>query len=174
MSELNLMTPAQSIAIVSTLLLLSACSHTAAYSYKYVSGKTATIKNKKAQIPESAPTAVQHAVNAGNRINGKPYIYGGGHKKIEDKGYDCSGTVSYVLYHAGLLDSPAASDEFRSFGEKGKGEWITIYAKRGHVFMVVAGLRLDTGYHENGRDGPKWSTSPRPAKGYVMRHPAGL
>ena len=42
----------------------------------------------------------------------------------------------------------------------------------GHVFMTVAGLRLDTGWG-GGRTGPRWKPMSRPAKGHVMRHPDG-
>ncbi len=37
-----------------------------------------------------------------------------------------------------------SSTEFRSYGERGPGKWITIYAREGHTFAVIAGLRLDT------------------------------
>ncbi len=123
--------------------------------------------------PAEAPEAVKKAIEAGNRLIGKPYIYGGGHRGFDAPGYDCSGTASYVLHHAGLLDAPIASNEFRSYGKSGAGDWITLHARRGHVFTVVAGLRLDTGYHGEG-NGPQWSTSSRPTKGAVMRHPPGL
>lgn len=128
---------------------------------------------RHAAAPKDAPEAVKKAIEAGNRLIGKPYIYGGGHRRIEDVGYDCSGTASYVLHHAGLLDAPIASDEFRSFGKAGPGKWITLYARRGHVFTVIAGLRLDTGYNGQG-EGPQWSDRSRPTKGAVMRHPDGL
>ena len=37
---------------------------------------------------------------------------------------------------------------------RGVGKHVTIYAKKGHTFIVVADLRLDTGYNgEN--EGPK-------------------
>lgn len=112
-------------------------------------------------------------ISAGNRIAGKPYKYGGGHRSFHDSGYDCSGTVSYALHGAGLINSPATSGGLRSYGSRGTGRYITVYAKSGHAFIVVAGLRLDTGYNgEN--EGPKWSTRSRPIKGYVARHPPGL
>jgi hypothetical protein len=163
-----------SIVLGSAALLLSACSSTPShYIYRHVPGKTAVLNGRYAMIPKDAPEPVKRAIAAGNRLVGKPYIYGGGHRRIEDVGYDCSGTASYVLHHAGLLRSPIASNEFRSYGKSGAGKWITLYARRGHVFTVIAGLRLDTGY--NGQnEGPQWSTRPRPTKGAVMRHPPGL
>lgn len=163
-----------SIAFAIAALSLAACSSsTKEYRYKYVEGKTAVLNGRYAMIPKDAPEPVKRAIAAGNRLIGKPYIYGGGHRRIEDVGYDCSGTASYVLYHAGLIGGTMASDEFRSYGKSGAGKWITLYARRGHVFTVIAGLRLDTGYNGQG-EGPQWSARPRPIKKAVMRHPPGL
>lgn len=155
-------------------LSLAACSSSAKhYNYKYVDGKTAVLNGRYAMPPKSAPDEVKRAIAAGNRLIGKPYIYGGGHRRIEDIGYDCSGTASYVLHHAGLLKTPMASNEFRSYGKSGAGKWITLYARRGHVFTVIAGLRLDTGYNGQG-EGPKWTNTSRPIRDAVLRHPPGL
>lgn len=141
--------------------------------YQYIPGKSAVLHGKYAMIPKDAPEAVKRAIAAGNRLQGKPYIYGGGHRSFNSAGYDCSGTASYVMHHAGYLQSPITSGGFVNYGNPGPGKWITIYAKRGHVFTVIAGLRLDTGYNGQG-EGPKWSTRSRPSAGYVMRHPPGL
>jgi hypothetical protein len=138
-----------------------------------VPGKSAILRGGYALIPNDAPEPVKRAIAAGNRLQGRPYVYGGGHRQLEDTGYDCSGTTSYVLCYAGLLRAPAASNEFRNYGAAGEGKWITIYATKGHVFLSVAGLRLDTGYHQ-GQDGPRWTYAPRPAHGYSLRHPPGL
>jgi hypothetical protein len=126
----------------------------------------------KAVPPAGLPEPVMRAISAGNRIVGKPYRYGGGHRRIEDRGYDCSGTVSYVLYHAGLLPAPTTSGGFMHYGKAGAGRHITIFSEKGHSFIEVAGLRLDTGYHGQ-REGPHWSTLSRPIRGYVLRHPRG-
>ncbi|MGH2917053.1 MAG: peptidoglycan-binding protein [Solirubrobacteraceae bacterium] len=133
---------------------------------------TGVLANGKAVAPAGAPPQVQAAVAAGNRIVRKPYRYGGGHGTWEDSGYDCSGTVSYALHGAGLLSSPLASPGFTSYGEPGKGRWITIYAHSGHAFAVIAGLRLDTS--GSGGSGPRWRTEPRSGSGFTARHPAGL
>ena len=66
------------------------------------------------------------------------------------------------------------STEFMSWGEAGEGTWITSYANSGHSFLVVAGLRFDTGYNDSSSSGPKWSTRMRPTRGYTARHPDGL
>ena len=128
-----------------------------------------------AVAPESAPEAVKAVIEAGNRIIDKPYKYGGGHGKWEDTGYDCSGSMSYALHGGGLLEDAAlTSSDFSSWGEAGKGQWITTYGSGGHSFMVVAGLRFDTGFNDGDSDGPDWSTKMRPGSGYVARHPEGL
>lgn len=154
-------------------LLLASCSSAPSYEYRFVAGRTAVLTPRGAMIPKDAPEAVKCAVAAGNRIAGKPYIYGGGHRSFDCKGYDCSGTASYLLHAAGLLGSPMPSQDFRHYGEAGPGKWITIYARNGHVFTIVAGLRMDTGYNGE-REGPNWSTRSRPTKGCVLRHPRGL
>jgi hypothetical protein len=138
------------------------------------SGETATLDSDgRAIAPASAPQEVKDGIAAANRIVGKPYKYGGGHGRWEDSGYDCSGAMSYALHGAGLLDRPLTSGDFMRWGEAGKGSWITIYAHGGHGFLVIAGLRFDTGYNNAGK-GPRWSEQMRPAAGYTVRHPAGL
>ena len=104
---------------------------------------------------------------------GKPYRYGGGHRNFYDTAYDCSGSVSYVLHSIGRMYTPTPSNELRHYGESGAGKWITVYASQGHSFIVVAGLRFDTGYG-SGQHGPKWLTRSRPANEFVLRHPGGL
>lgn len=142
------------------------------YVYRYERGKSGVLRDGRILVPKKAPEPVKRAAVAGNRLQGKPYVYGGGHARLEDRGYDCSGTVSYALINAKLLKSPMGSSDFRKYGRAGKGKWITIYAKKGHVFVTVCGVRLDTGY--GGGSGPAWQTKSRPAKGYSMRHPPGL
>jgi hypothetical protein len=138
-----------------------------------VPGETATIgPDGLAIAPASAPEAVQAMIDAGNRIHDKPYKYGGGHGRWNDTGYDCSGSMSYVLHAAGLLDTALDSTGFMRWGEAGAGQWVTNYANPGHSYMVIAGLRFDT----SGRagDGSRWDTEMRSAKGYTVRHPEGL
>jgi hypothetical protein len=160
--------------LFAVVFVLSSCSSKPKrWEYKYAKGKTGIIVDGKAVPPAGLPKAVMKAISAGNEIVGKPYKYGGGHKSFKDSGYDCSGTVSYALHGADLLSSPGTSGGMRKFGKSGAGKYITVYAKSGHTFIVIAGLRLDTGYNgEN--EGPKWSTKSRPIKGYVARHPPGL
>jgi cell wall-associated NlpC family hydrolase len=126
-----------------------------------------------AVAPAGAPPEVAAVIAAANRIVGKPYKYGGGHGDWEDSGYDCSGSESYALHGADLVSRPMDSTEFMSYGEAGPGQWITSYANSGHSYLVVAGLRFDTGYNGGG-SGPKWSAEMRPSDGYTVRHPEGF
>ncbi len=162
------------ICFIAAIIFLSSCSSKPKrWEYHYVRGKTAVIVGGKAVPPAGLPKKVMQAISAANEIVGKPYKYGGGHASFNDTGYDCSGTVSYALHGAGLIGSVGTSDSLRKYGRSGPGRYITVYAKNGHTFIEIAGLRLDTGY--NGQnEGPKWSTRSRPIKGYVLRHPPGL
>ena len=122
--------------------------------------------------PASAPAAVKAMIAAGNRIHDKPYKYGGGHGRWNDSGYDCSGSMSYVLHAAGLLDRALDSTGFMRWGAAGKGQWVTNYANPGHSYMVIAGLRFDTSGRSG--DGSRWDTAMRSPRGYAVRHPTGL
>jgi|SRR5215207_3841818 len=136
-------------------------------------GETATIgADGLAVAPASAPAAVKAMIAAGNRIHDMPYKYGGGHGRWNDTGYDCSGSMSFVLHAAGLLDQALDSTGFMSWGEPGKGQWVTNYANSSHSYMVIAGLRFDTSGRAD--DGSRWDTEMRSAAGYTVRHPAGL
>jgi cell wall-associated NlpC family hydrolase len=140
-----------------------------------VAGSRAVLRNGVAYAPSQAPQSVKNAIWAANTLRRKPYVWGGGHGSFYDRGYDCSGTVSFALYGAGALDSPLPSSEFMRYGERGRGRWITVYSRRGHTFAVIAGLRLDTTDFQNGGNtGPRWHEDGRDTRGYVARHPAGM
>ena len=128
----------------------------------------------KAIAPAGAPPEVVAVIAAANAIVGKPYRYGGGHGNWDDSGYDCSGSESFALHGGGLVTRPLDSTEFESWGEPGPGTWITSYASSGHSYVVVAGLRFDTGWNDSSSSGPKWSDKMRPGDGYVARHPEGF
>jgi len=124
------------------------------------------------QPPPGAPAAVREMIAAGNAIATLPYIWGGGHASFQAAGYDCSGSVSYVLAAAGLLSAPEVSGDFESYGDPGPGQWVTIYATSGHVWMTIAGWRFDT--VALAEDGTRWSQGGGEFGGYVERHPPGL
>lgn len=135
----------------------------------------AHLEGSKAVAAKGAPEIVKDMISAGNRIRDKRYKWGGGHGEWNDRGYDCSGAVSFVLHRAGLLDYPLDSGSLMKWGKGGKGRQVTIYANKGHVFMIVASLRFDTSYITDGdRSGPGWSEYMRPTDGFKARHPAGL
>ena len=134
--------------------------------------RAVALDNGVAVPPLEAPREVKEIIEAGNIIARSPYVWGGGHGKWLDKGYDCSGSVSFALAAAGLLDGPLASGPLMSWGEAGRGNWVTIYSNPGHVFMEVAGIRFDTSGQRV--TGSRWQNAMRSTGGFVARHPAGL
>jgi hypothetical protein len=130
-------------------------------------------KTGRAIAPIGAPPAVVNAIEAGNRIHKRPYVWGGGHGSFESAGYDCSGAVSYVLHAAGMLSSPLPSGPLMSWGLPGKGDWISVMANAGHAYAVVAGLRFDTSSYGSGGNGPRWRATKRRPGGFAVRHFSG-
>ncbi len=130
-----------------------------------------------ATIPPDAPARVAAIIQAGNEVARKPYVYGGGHGRFansvwSDTAYDCSGSISFTLAAAGMIDRPMTSGELADWGARGPGKWVTIYANAEHTFMYVAGLRFDT----SGRQvtGSRWQTATRNLGGFRIVHPKGL
>jgi hypothetical protein len=144
-------------------------------SHPMVSGNRAMLRHGVAYAPANAPDRVKNAIWAVNTIRNRPYVWGGGHGSFSDSGYDCSGAVSFALHYASALSQPVPSSDFLSYGERGRGRWITIYSRRGHTFATIAGLRLNTTDLRYGGDiGPRWYTDGRDTWGFRARHPAGL
>ncbi len=135
------------------------------------SGAAALIRGR-AVAPTDAPSAVRQVIAAANRIRTRPYVWGGGHGRWWDRGYDCSGAVSYALHGGRLIDSPLPSGPMTHWGDPGPGSWITVYANGGHAYAVIAGLRWDTSGDTNG-SGPRWHVEMASARGFVARHPEG-
>ncbi len=124
-----------------------------------------------ALVPRDVPLAVQAMVIAGNELQGLPYGPGGHPDPLGAASEDCSSTTNYVLYRAGvrplaeiLRENPLAQD-YVDWGVPGPGRWVTIYATAApvaHVFMLIAGLRLDTSHDgtdvgpNRDQDGPRW------------------
>jgi len=144
-----------------------------------------------ALVPVGVPATVQALVVAGNELQDLPYGPGGHPDPRGAREEDCSSSVNYVLYRAGirpleevLRDNPLAQDYVR-WGAPGPGRWVTIFATAEptpHVFIVVAGLRLDTSHNgtdvgpNRGEDGPRWRVLdhiPTWAR-WSVRHPPGL
>jgi hypothetical protein len=143
-----------------------------------VSGFFARIIHDVAYAPSFAPIQVQRAIWAGNRIRHKPYLWGGGHGKFIAPGYDCSGSVSYVLHAAGLLPTPMDSSDLMGWGASGLGSWITVYTNPGHAFVEIAGIRLDTSSegdpHPGQGTGPRWRPLLSDTSAFESRHPLGF
>ncbi len=144
-----------------------------------------------ALVPGDVPPAVQAMVIAGNELQDLPYGPAGHPDPLGATSEDCSSTVNYVLYRAGvrplaeiLRENPLAQG-YVDWGLPGPGRWVTIYATNAptpHVFIVVAGLRLDTSHDgtdtgpNRDQDGPRWRILghiPTWAH-WSVRHPAGL
>jgi hypothetical protein len=141
-----------------------------------------------ATAPASAPQAVKLAVGAANQIDATPYPeptdvhYDGQELSTLWPAYDCSATVSYVLYRAGLRGVTATdSSGLMSYGDAGPGRWITIYANTTHTWIVIGGRAFDTSHYGASTPagtGPRWLADPIGNLGdglsYVVRHPPGL
>lgn len=141
-----------------------------------VPGSKAELIEGQAAAPMSAPHAVQEMIWAGNEIVGRPYVYGGGHRSFKSHGYDCSGTVSYALHGASLIERPMDSSEMMGWEGRGVGRWVTVFANPGHAYMTIAGLRLDTSTANDPSNlqGPRWRPLRPENHGFVKRHPKGL
>jgi len=143
-----------------------------------VPGNVAKIIKGVAYAPAWAPMQVKKAIWAGNQIRLKPYAVGGGHGRWKDSAYDCSGSVSYVLHAAGLLKVSEDSGQMESWGQKGIGQWITVYTNPGHAFVEIAGIRLDTSREQDPHPapgtGPRWRPVMTSTSGYMARHPTDL
>lgn len=122
----------------------------------------------------SHPAVIHQIVALANGLVDKPYKWGGGHQKLYDSGFDCSGSISHVLFRSHLLDRPLNSSDFARYGLAGQGNYLTLYVNPGrHVFMVVCGLRFDTS-GDRSSEGPRWRLGGRSLGGFVARHPANF
>jgi cell wall-associated NlpC family hydrolase len=144
----------------------------AAQDQLVVGSRARVLPDGRAVAPQDAPSIVRDVIRSANVIAKTPYLWGGGHGSWSAVGYDCSGSVSFALAGAGLLDAPLTSGALARWGAPGPGRWITIYANDGHVFMVVAGLRFDTGALPGA--GTRWQATGRDTSAFTPRHPGGL
>jgi hypothetical protein len=161
---------------------------------RFVAGERALLASEDghlAIVPANVPAMVQAMIIAGNELQGLPYGPGGHPDPRGSPEEDCSSTVNYVLYRSGVRpiseivrDNPLAQD-YLNWGAPGPGRWVTIYATAvptAHVFIVIAGLRLDTSHNgtdvgpNRAEDGPRWriyGQIPNWAQ-WSVRHPPGL
>jgi hypothetical protein len=143
----------------------------------YVGGRVARMRTDgRAAVPRGAPRSVRSLIKSYNRIVGMRYKWGGGHARLDDNGYDCSGAVGFGLIKDGLLTTTMVSGSFARWGASGAGRWITIYAHKEHVYTEVAGLRLDTSPVGDGTglNGVRWRPLIGQRRGFKVRHPVGL
>jgi hypothetical protein len=144
-----------------------------------------------ALVPAGVPARVQAMVVAGNELQDLPYGSDGHPDPRAALNEDCSSTVNYVLYRSGerpideIISSNPLAQDYVEWGAPGPGRWVTIYATPGpipHVFIVIAGLRLDTSHDgtdigpNRSEDGPRWrilARIPSWAR-WSVRHPPGL
>jgi hypothetical protein len=161
---------------------------------RFIAGERAVLSSGDghvALVPAGVPATVQAMVVAGNELQSLPYGAGGHPDPRGAYEEDCSSTVSYVLYRSGVRpiaeivsENPLAQD-YVSWGAPGPGRWVTIYATdtpTPHVFIVIAGLRLDTSHDgtdvgpSRDENGPRWRILdhiPTWAH-WSVRHPPGL
>jgi hypothetical protein len=161
---------------------------------RFIAGERAELEpgdGHLALVPAAAPAVVQAMIVAGNELQDLPYGPGGHPDPLGATEEDCSSSVNFVLYRSGqrplaeiISENPLAQD-YVAWGAPGPGRWVTIYASASpepHVFMTIAGLRLDTSH--NGTDvgpnrfenGPRWrilGQIPTWAH-WSVRHPPGL
>jgi transglycosylase-like protein with SLT domain len=161
---------------------------------RFIAGERAELDPQDghlAFVPAGVPAVVQAMVVAGNELQDLPYGPGGHPNPLGAREEDCSSTLNYVLYRAGvrplaeILNKNPLAQDYVSWGAPGPGRWVTIYATASptpHVFIVIAGLRLDTSH--DGTDigpnrfenGPRWrilDQIPTWAR-WSVRHPPGL
>jgi hypothetical protein len=154
-------------------------------AHPIIRGWKAKIIHGVAYAPSYAPIQVQRAIWAGDKIRTKPYI-AVHYASLAQlwPGYDCSGSVSYVLFGAGLLtSSPDVSGDFESYGLPGRGRWITVWGSGAHAFVEIAGIVFDTAHYASvtpSGSGPRWqppsvvSAQLGDGNGYSTRHPDGF
>jgi Transglycosylase SLT domain len=161
---------------------------------RFVAGERAMLvpgDGHVALVPAGVPATAQAMVVAGNELQELSYGPDGHPDPRGATEEDCSSTLNYVLYRAGVRpiseivrDNPLAQD-YVHWSTPGPGRWVTIYATTpptDHVFVVIAGLRLDTSHNgtdvgpNQSEDGPRWRVLdhiPTWAR-WSVRHPPGL
>lgn len=135
----------------------------------------------------SAPEAVEKVAAEIERLSklGLDYVLGGGHATPAPANgpFDCSSFVSRCVQ---LVDPGAptmATPQLATYGQEGKGEWITLYvhnggAGGGHTLIKVGDRYAECGGSDNPdpNGGPSWiePSAGRLAEFESVRHPRGL
>ncbi len=134
--------------------------------------KASLASDGTAIAPATAPPEVQAVIEAANEIAKKPYGYGGGHGSFNDSGYDCSGSVSFALHGASLVDHPLDSTDFKTGASAARATGSRSTRTRATHSWWVAGLRFDTS--GKSRHGSRWQRSSRSPRVTSCAHPDGL
>jgi hypothetical protein len=128
-------------------------------------------------------TRVMRAYRRAEAIDRKnqPYLWGGGHGSFNDPGgYDCSGFGSSCLHAGGMLDTPQSTVGLQSWGQPGKGKYMTLYVREtgnprtSHTFLVF-NLKGKSRYAEAGGSESShtgWHNA-RSTSGFQPRHYPG-
>ena len=136
-------------------------------------------------VPQDKALALARQMVEFGRKFDNTYVFGGEHDSTlqddDPHGYfDCSSSVSFLLWHFGLLKISYAevSGWFETYGEPGPGKYVTIHAASDHIwieFSLPEGYcRFDTSPHGCGPRGPRIRTCTRDESRFVSRHPKGL
>ena len=88
---------------------------------------------RTALAPAGAPAAVRGAIAAANRINRKPYRYGGGHARSATPATTARAPSPTRCTAPACLRRPHGPAELERWGARGRGRWITVYANGGHA-----------------------------------------
>ena len=75
--------------------------------------------------PPARPTRSRRSSPRATRSPASPTSTAAATARWEDSGYDCSGSVSYALHGAGLLEQSARLRRLRGWGDAGPGQWVT-------------------------------------------------
>lgn len=119
------------------LLLACACLMTIPSNASAAVPQATLLPSGRAVAPPSAPPAVKAMIEAANRISHRPYVWGGGHRDWNARGYDCSGSVSYVMHAAGLRWDTSMTDD----GDRSGPGW-SEYMRSGGGFRLRHPLGL--------------------------------
>jgi hypothetical protein len=150
-----------------------------------LSDPSTSVRLSSGQLVKGVPASVARAYEAALQIDRKhyPYVWGGGHGKVgvpSGGGFDCSGSTSAVTHAGGMGPAtPYVSGMFASsWGQPGRGKYMTVYANATHVFIVFTlpgrgAEHFGTGKWGTDQGGPGFKPNMHPTAGFVARHYGG-
>jgi len=75
----------------------------------------------------------QTCILAVNSIRNRPYAWGGGHGSFHDYGSIVRARFRSRFTMPACSEQPLTVERFLRYGERGRGRWVTIYSRDGHV-----------------------------------------